>query len=726
MRQPKGKKTEARKRAQGPQPKTRQEAAQGSVAKLQDSANTAKIADQRANKIFPRNLTAQADYLVAGNPVITRPEDAVANCFPGLELDIRNLDRRFFPGLVFEFASPDPEVTPHVRAGAKVAYFALCEDPDLQVDEQTIDRLANTLKLKKTDARKLHDDLYGKLSENKDSLEKGSWYLDWVEQTRVVNGRPKRYRLSMNDSNGEPLDGLVVWRLVRGLEPGIVAIGVRRHDEKKTGGKKKLGKSIKFNGWRRIYADPTTGVINGAYQPGELMQGLCSPWQHDFRDCQCFYWAANHPDVVLGELYPGEALPPTGDARRAPAADEPAKTGLSDQPAKPAAGSPSEGERVLASVPLDWIRADRSRALAAEAQGTIAKNRPYQLDAFEINSAWQALSIVLEGREIGGPYVPQTIETANPFTSPKELANKLTQTLAPLEVTLTLEYLYARFSLLSTDEARKTGIEGLPGAVMLARDRLMLIAVSEMRHLRWVNQILWELFQKGVIPEFKPVLDAAEWVPTGSTPDMDKKDDPAAAAFVQPAPQKHNAVRRFIQAERSGRPDTPDRRRAELRLLTPAAIEDYIAVEHPSGFIDGAYARVITTLRQKQYPENMAELALRIASDGVEHENLFIEIKAALSPYFSPDDTKPHKYLRRVHEAASAADIRKAEPARTLLKKIRENLNTTYILASKNAIQHSGQNIGDARTAMTELLELGETLAAKNVGIPFFRFWKEL
>ena len=40
-------------------------------------------------KIFPRNLTAHAEYLVPGNPVITRPEDAVANCFPGLEIDIR-------------------------------------------------------------------------------------------------------------------------------------------------------------------------------------------------------------------------------------------------------------------------------------------------------------------------------------------------------------------------------------------------------------------------------------------------------------------------------------------------------------------------------------------------------------------------------------------------------------------------------------------------------------
>src|SRR5437764_5835213 len=54
-------------------------------------------------KIFPRNLTARAAIRVAGNPDTTRLESGVGNCYPGLEFDHRNLDRRFFPGLVFEF-----------------------------------------------------------------------------------------------------------------------------------------------------------------------------------------------------------------------------------------------------------------------------------------------------------------------------------------------------------------------------------------------------------------------------------------------------------------------------------------------------------------------------------------------------------------------------------------------------------------------------------------------
>jgi len=31
---------------------------------------------------------------------------------------------------------------------------------------------------------------------------------------------------------------------------------------------------------------------------GELTQGLCSPWQNDYRECSCYYWASARPDYV--------------------------------------------------------------------------------------------------------------------------------------------------------------------------------------------------------------------------------------------------------------------------------------------------------------------------------------------------------------------------------------------------------------------------------------------
>ena len=56
----------------------------------------------QARKLRPRNATARSHHWVMGNPVTTRPEFGVDNCFPGLEFDQRNLDQRFFLGLEFE------------------------------------------------------------------------------------------------------------------------------------------------------------------------------------------------------------------------------------------------------------------------------------------------------------------------------------------------------------------------------------------------------------------------------------------------------------------------------------------------------------------------------------------------------------------------------------------------------------------------------------------------
>ena len=36
--------------------------------------------------------------------------------------------------------------------------------------------------------------------------------------------------------------------------------------------------------------------------PGELTQGLCSPWQNDLRECSCYYWASSRPDFVNTDI----------------------------------------------------------------------------------------------------------------------------------------------------------------------------------------------------------------------------------------------------------------------------------------------------------------------------------------------------------------------------------------------------------------------------------------
>ena len=47
---------------------------------------------------------------------------------------------------------------------------------------------------------------------------------------------------------------------------------------------------------RRLFEG--SGLTEEAAVPGVLTQGLCSPWQNDYRECGCYYWAASRPDFV--------------------------------------------------------------------------------------------------------------------------------------------------------------------------------------------------------------------------------------------------------------------------------------------------------------------------------------------------------------------------------------------------------------------------------------------
>ena len=68
-------------------------------------------------KLIARNVAAVRRFAdassltqtTAGNPVSTRLESGIGNCFPGLECDLRNLERRFFPFLEVDIG--DDQIT---------------------------------------------------------------------------------------------------------------------------------------------------------------------------------------------------------------------------------------------------------------------------------------------------------------------------------------------------------------------------------------------------------------------------------------------------------------------------------------------------------------------------------------------------------------------------------------------------------------------------------------
>jgi hypothetical protein len=629
-----------------------------------------------AEQIVPRNLTARATYQVAGNPSVTRPEDSVANCYPGLELDVRNFDRRFFPGLVFDFVARDDVDADYSHPqiyGARLRYLDYMTDPDLIDHPPPEDDRSEAVK---DWARrwKLYNDLQGKPGS---TITEGVWYIDWIEQAG------KRLSMTRRDEHGhtQPMDGLFVWRLVRSLEYDSLRMGLGRRDlDSKP-------PEVVIEGWRRQFVDPETGVLNGAFQPGELMQSLCSPWQHDFRDCACHYWAANHPDVVYGRIRPGERV-------------------LPDQ-------APADPER--ANTLLDWLRRDRTPGMEAAAENTIEQNRPYQFDHFEINQHWERLNIVLDDTEIDSLYVPVEGEHARPFDSPEQLATALRENLAPLEMALAIEYLYARFSLLSRDEALAQKGPTLADDVTFVRHYILLTAVSEMQHLRWANQLLWELYDARLIPSYEPVLQPAKWIPAATS--KSRSGSAGAGQVVrQPAMGLAEASATFkVQQGQTSAAGGRWRERS-LRPLTPAALADFIAVEHPSGDIDLNYSRVVATLKLKdEYPDHMAEIAERIVKDGMDHFSRFRDIQGVLSTSYRKDDPPP--YLRHIRIGSEG----ETKEALDLFDRIVANLKAAYADEAQGAHDRSSPHITAARDEMNRLLDVGEKLAAGGIGIPFWQ-----
>ena len=72
----------------------------------------------------------------------------------------------------------------------------------------------------------------------------------------------------------------------------------------------------------RSFFETGTAVISPELaEPGELTQGLCSPWQNDYRECSCYYWASARPDYVNVEPTASRAqqAATTGCRRSAPA-----------------------------------------------------------------------------------------------------------------------------------------------------------------------------------------------------------------------------------------------------------------------------------------------------------------------------------------------------------------------------------------------------------------------
>ena len=250
---------------------------------------------------------------------------------------------------------------------------------------------------------------------------------------------------------------------------------------------------LAITGHRARYLDHH-GALAAAFQPGELTQSLCSPWTHDFRDCNCFYWASNHPDIAKPPLE--KNAPESPDWNR----------------------------------PVPWERADRTPGQIPPP--ATALDSVTELDYFEINHRWQELNFVLASREVIEPYTPNTL-TAQPLKDVKALKDALRYA-AGVELAVVHEYLAAAFSFKNPDTLKGE----LRHTVIAANAEIMRIAVGEMHHLRVVNDVL-KLFPN---PEgFEPALRVAKVLPAAGS----RKSRPVSIRAADP-----DTIDRFIDVER--------------------------------------------------------------------------------------------------------------------------------------------------------------------------------
>lgn len=596
--------------------------------------NAARVADANGVPVYPEP--------VLGNPVSTLMDSGVGNCFPGLEFDLRQLDVRFFPGLVFEFPGVTP-AGPDGTQGARLLYADPGGDPII-ADGVSTEGPEWVTALKRQFAGPEGSALGG-----------GTWYLHFVEQDgkRIMM---YDYSLYQNAASMIPYEGETVWWIIRLIEPEkplTIGLTQRAADGSPS------GQPVVLTGRRRMFLNDE-GMIDPVYHPGELTSSMCSPWTHDFRDCACHYWASNHPDVVLGEVDDPQQMENRTDK------DDP----------------------IQAVTFIDWMRRRHLPLKDVAAQTTIEKARPDRYDPYEINLHWEELDFVLQGQEMNETPKEPMLLRLNKYETVKELIHDLKDKLAPMELTLALEYLYAYFSLREPDEVtpeQEAAWPGLTEDLRGARQLILSVALSEMTHLRWVNQILWLVYK--TYPEHGTYVPCLEPSQTVEEPDPDDE----TKEIVRP---------------RALRPATQD------------VLQGFVDVERPGGFLDTEYVKLVGILRQDAdvFPEGLFQMAVRIDSDGMQHYQKFRDVKRFLEPYSAHEEL----YLRplKVAEAPYDAEVGHALEQITIAL---DALAIAYeIEANLGDMEKANARIYEAREAMHVLSDVALKLARNGVGVPLF------
>jgi len=223
-------------------------------------------------EIAPTNLTAQLQYRALANPRSTVPDAAISNAFPGLECDFRNIWRRVFEGIELHEADNYVVDADGEHAHLKGRRLLYVEGmPTMVVAVGPTAPVVPGPVAPRTPAPPL------KTVTSPDA----AWTLEWSNSlARVVAERSGEKVTCLFTKKEEPLPVGPVPEKERAEKLESVELTVRP-----LFAKSEEGRPLAVLDWEIA-------------RPGELTQSLCSPWQNDYRECACYYWAASRPDYV--------------------------------------------------------------------------------------------------------------------------------------------------------------------------------------------------------------------------------------------------------------------------------------------------------------------------------------------------------------------------------------------------------------------------------------------
>jgi hypothetical protein len=241
-------------------------------------------------ELRPVNKSAELLYKAKGNPISSHPITAIGNCCPGLEFDFRAVWRRLFLGITL------------------VEHDNLVVDADPQFQHLLGRRL-----LKIGDYEVVAEIKGPKTSDPTDSIvvtteenPHGVICMEWSNSlARVLNTNKAGDKVACIFSGGDP------WGPRTGLPEELKSKDAKgpkdskvssdpKHDPKDHKDpddqkKKWLEQELEI---RDFFESGSAVISEELAEAGELTQGLCSPWQNDFRECSCYYWASSRPDYV--------------------------------------------------------------------------------------------------------------------------------------------------------------------------------------------------------------------------------------------------------------------------------------------------------------------------------------------------------------------------------------------------------------------------------------------